>query len=99
MFVFTKKKNFLGGTNLLDNFLLQDFFVLNPVTIILIDVFKNPFVFKMFGNDKKNFSQKEWEILNVNLLSKFGGYKTKGKSLIKEVFEKISLKEYQTQFL
>ena len=99
VFVFTKKKKILGGINLLDNFLLEDFFVLNPVTIIVIDVFKNPFVFKLFENDKKKFSQKKWKILNVNLLSKFEGYNTKSRSLIKEIFEKISLKDHQKHLL
>ena len=78
---------------------MEDFFVLNPVTIIVIDVFKNPFVFKLFENDKKKFSQKKWKILNVNLLSKFEGYNTKSRSLIKEIFEKISLKDHQKHLL
>jgi hypothetical protein len=70
VFLFTKKTGIFEGINLLDNFLLKDFFILNPRTIILIDIFKNTFVFKMFGNYKKYILRKKFDVTRIRIFSK-----------------------------
>jgi len=82
--VFTKKKSILEAINLLDNFLFKDFFILNPRTIILIDIFKKTFLFKMFGDYKKYILRKKWDASQIRLFSKLKGLKIENVGLFKK---------------